>query len=216
MPEAEKMATFVGALPNQSGVGKPPKNPGVPAPTVGTKGVPALKAKDLGMGPPPGQKADRAAPDSSATSPTTSTGSGSGRVGTAAHRKQAFLESGLSPLLFGAAGAGGGYMAGKHIINPLLEMKERALREKIRSGQKILSGLERSRSAAPFVAGAVGAIILATLAARKARADERAKIETRQFWQDPANQGLLNEFQGAQAGFLPGEQATFGQQMPFY
>jgi hypothetical protein len=79
-----------------------------------------------------------------------------------------------------------------------------------------LKGMAKTKAAAPWVAGAVGALLLASIAAKKAREDERQKIETRKFWMAPENQGLLNEIQGAGMGFAPSEQATINRQLPFY
>ena len=192
LPEAEKTSFFINPMPNMSGVGKQPKPPGVPAPTVGTKPKP----------PSPPGRGDSGAPERPSE----------GREST----KQAFLEAGLSPLLGGAAGAGLGYLAGTHLVNPYLQQRAATIQQQIQAADANLARLTAMKKASPWVAGAVGALVLATLAAKKARADEREKIETRKFWMAPENRGLLNEIQGAQTGFLPGEQALVNQQLPFY
>jgi len=194
-----KVSTFVGAAPNLSGIGKQPKAPGVPTPTVGIKGIPAIKPAAPGKASTPGVE-----------SPS------GGAQGVSETTKQAFLEAGLGPLFAGAAGGGLGYLAGSHLINPIIANREALLRHKIQTGEMALAGMQKARKASPWIAGAVGALMLASLAAKKARADEREKIETRKFWSAPENQMLVNEIQGAQAGFSPMEQATINQQYPFY
>lgn len=194
-----KTSTFIGSAPNMSNVGKPPKSPGVPAPTVGTKGIPAIKTPEAGSVKPP-----------SGESPS------GGSQGLSDTTKQAFLETGLGPLFAGAAGGGLGYMTGSHLINPILAGREAAVHNRMQQGEQMLKQLRSAKKATPWVAGAVGALLLASIAAKKAREDEREKIETRKFWMAPENQALVNEIQGAQAGFIPGQQATINQQYPFY
>lgn len=194
-----KSATFIGAAPNMSDVGKPPKAPSVPSPTVGIKGIAAIKPPAGGKVAPP--KAESSSAGSESVSDTT---------------KKAFLEAGLGPMMAGAAGGGLGYLAGSHLINPLLAGREAVVRGQMQRGEQLIKQLQSARKATPWVAGAVGALLLASIAAKKARQDERDKIEAAQFWMAPENQALLNEIQGAQTGFMPNEQATINQQYPFY
>ncbi len=202
LTQADKIAALVGQMANMSTVGSAPKAPSVPAPTVGTASI--AKIKPIGPSKPMGGPK--------------STGGGMVTAPAGGGPKQvlAFLDEGLGPAMAGAAGGGLGYLAGSKIINPIIQNREAALRHKIETGQMALAGMKKTRKASPWIAGAVGALLLATIAARKARADEREKIETRKFWMAPENQGLIQEFQGAQAGFAPSEQSTINQQLPFY
>jgi hypothetical protein len=56
-------------------------------------------------------------------------------VSTRILKKLALLDEGISPVVAGGAGGVGGYMAGKHIINPLLESRKRSIIDKMLKGE---------------------------------------------------------------------------------
>lgn len=107
--------------------------------------------------------------------------------------KTAFLEEGLSPLWGGAGGALGGYLLGKYLVNPAAKWREKAVQSQIEHGAEMLSRLQRIQKIAPVGIAIIGAILLASLAARKAKQRERERLE--QYGPVPAYQH----------GFNPGE-----------
>jgi len=83
--------------------------------------------------------------------------------------KMAFADESALPLLGGAIGGAGGYALGEKVIKPLLSMKEKNILDRIALGEKAVSGIRKAKKIAPVGAAAIGAILLAALAARKAR-----------------------------------------------
>lgn len=107
--------------------------------------------------------------------------------------KQAVFEEGLSPMMLGIAGGGGGYLVGKYIANPLLAAREQSVKHTIEKGHQAIAQLQGAQKALPLLGGAVGAVILATIAASRARKSEREKIEQALMWQRPEIQELLQQ-----------------------
>lgn len=91
--------------------------------------------------------------------------------------KHAFLDEGIGPLLWGAGGGVGGYLAGKHLLSPLLQRKEDKIRDYMLRGERALGGLQRARKIAPVGGGIIGALLLAALAAKFAKDKERERME---------------------------------------
>jgi len=95
----------------------------------------------------------------------------------AAMKKEAILDEGVGPVIGGAAGAAGGYLAGKHLATPALKAQERKIRLALLNGEQILNKLKRLRKIAPITGGAIGALLLATLTARSAKQKERERMQ---------------------------------------
>ena len=91
--------------------------------------------------------------------------------------KTAFLDDGLGPLLWGGAGGLGGYLAGEHLVNPLLAAKQKSIQDAMAKSELWLSKLEALKKVMPLLTAGGGALLLAYLAARSARADERARLQ---------------------------------------
>ena len=65
--------------------------------------------------------------------------------------KTAFLDGGLGPLLWGGAGGLGGYLAGEHIVNPLLASKQKSIQEAMAKGESWLARLEALKKVMPLL-----------------------------------------------------------------
>ena len=90
--------------------------------------------------------------------------------------KQALLDDGASPLFWGGLGGVGGYAAGKAVLDPYYNWRERRIEDQIASKEKTLEGIRGRRGTAPLIAAAIGAVFLAALAAKKAKQKERENI----------------------------------------
>lgn len=121
-------------------------------------------------------------------------------------RKLAFLDEGLTPAAAGLAGGAGGYLAGKHLVNPVLEMKKRSILEKMLRGEEMVKKLETGTKYGPLAAATIGAILLAGIAANRARKSERERIEQQLLY---AQLQQVMEARGG-AGFSPEDQVRFG------
>jgi len=117
----------------------------------------------------------------------------------------AFMDDGALPIAGGAAGGVGGYALGSKVLNPLIKMREATIRTQMAKGEKVLEGMARTRKMAPLVAGAISALLLATLVASKAKKNEREKIEREQLW------GSRAPTPTPVAGFNPSDEVPFGQ-----
>ena len=116
--------------------------------------------------------------------------------------KIAFLDSGISPLLGGALGGAGGYALGKGVINPILESKRKSILDKMMRGEEIVKGIEKGKATAPIAAATIGAILLAAIAANRAKKQERERIE---------NYLLMNQLREQDMqGFSRGEEVAYG------
>lgn len=116
--------------------------------------------------------------------------------------KIAFLDAGLGPLLGGALGGAGGYALGKGVINPLLEHKKRSIINKMLSGEELISKLDKGKTVAPIAAATIGALLLAALAANRAKKQERERLQDMLLYQQVQ--------QGDMQGFSPDQQISFG------
>jgi hypothetical protein len=119
--------------------------------------------------------------------------------------KKADMDPSLAALLAGGAGGLGGYMAGEHVVSPLLERREAGILEEIAKKQKSLDVLKHIRKATPLGMAALGAVTLAAVAAAKARADERSKMNIQQILA-----GRLQQYDPTNAGFNASEQVPMG------
>lgn len=90
--------------------------------------------------------------------------------------KKADIDPSIATLLAGGVGGGAGYMAGKHLVSPMIENKERDILKEIAEKQKSLNNWRSVRKYSPIGIAALGAVALASVAALAARKDERAKI----------------------------------------
>lgn len=119
-------------------------------------------------------------------------------------KKLAFLDEGISPVLAGGAGGVGGYMAGKHLVNPLLEKQKRSIIDKMLRGESMLKKLETSTKLVPIAAATIGALLLAALAASRAKQHERERM------QDQLLYAQLQEQLGNSQGFSSANKIPFG------
>ena len=87
--------------------------------------------------------------------------------------KQAILDTGASPLFWGGMGGIGGYVAGKSITEPYYNWREKNINPE---NLLRLEEIKDRRSSIPLIAAAVGALLLAAIASKKARENERDKI----------------------------------------
>jgi hypothetical protein len=122
--------------------------------------------------------------------------------------KQAFLDSGIMPLLYSALAGAGGYYTGKYIFDPLLKLREQRLQLKLMEAEEILKRMAQTRKAVPIVTSALSALVVGTLAAKKAREDERDKM-----W-DAINRGITS--QQLEGGYSPNNRVNFGTEIPYY
>ena len=109
-----------------------------------------------------------------------------------------------------AAGAGGlaGYGATQHFLGPYLERKKAEILAEIARKQQTVKNLDKIHKFAPFGAAAAGAILLAALAAYKAKSKQeeaRRAVPTQIGAYDPSG-----------AGFTPEMQIPFGSPQGFY
>ena len=186
-------------LPDATTTPSPPSVPKMPAPSVASPAKIDVAPLAGPGGPTGGVNITSPKPPVSAAAKTDT-----GKEVTAS-----IFDEGMGPLLAGGAGGVGGYLLGSKVINPLLYAKEQDILNKIRTGEKVVAGLQKSQKVAPFVAGAVSALILASLAAYKARQNEKQKIERQLTW------GQLPTPATSGSGFNPLEQIQFGQ-APIY
>jgi hypothetical protein len=100
------------------------------------------------------------------------------------------LYSLLAGLGGGAAGGVGGWYAGEKLLKPALEHKEKSLTDAILNQEKSLARLKNIKTLAPFGTAAIGAIILAALAASKARKDEGENVDLSHSYGPYSNMGF--------------------------
>lgn len=118
--------------------------------------------------------------------------------------KKADMDASLGTLLAGGLGGGAGYMAGKHLVSPLIENKERDILREIAMKEQSLGRLRTMRKWTPIGIAALGAVALASVAALKARHDERSKIQQAQMG------GRLVPYDPTGAGFGAADQVPMG------
>jgi len=113
----------------------------------------------------------------------------------------------MLPILGAGAGGLAGHLVGSKIIAPLAEAKEKSLASEMASLQSKLDNWRRVREYGPATVTVAGAILLAALAARKARENERER------------QGIpsrsLQQFNSS-GGFRPEDQVEVGSGRAFY
>lgn len=119
--------------------------------------------------------------------------------------KQADLDPSIAALLAGGLGGAGGFMAGKHLIAPMLERQEKNIAEEILKKQQSVDILKKLRGATPIGMAALGAVTLAAVAAAKARADERQKVDLQHVLA-----GRLHPYDPTGAGFGAADNVAFG------
>ena len=196
-----KMAAILDDSAKPMGAAKTPTLPG-PSTTVpkiktsvGTPkwAVPSISSSSKGVSGPSAPTAP--------TAPTSSSDSGS------SSKQAASMDEGVSPLLLGLGGGAGGYLAGKHLVNPLLDSQAKSIQAKILQGQQVIKTLEKAQKAMPLIGGAIGAIVLASIAAKKARKDERNKLERSLMWNTPEVMEYLDRTQPSN-GFRPDQRTS--------
>jgi len=125
-------------------------------------------------------------------------------VNTQILKKLAFLDEGISPAIAGGAGGVGGYMAGKHLVNPMLEKQKRSIIDNMLRGEGILKKLDTGTKLVPIAAATIGALLLAALAASRAKQHERERI------QDQLLYAQLQKQLGNSQGFSASNEIPFG------
>lgn len=124
--------------------------------------------------------------------------------------KKSLMDEGISPLLGAGAGGLGGFVLGQNVIGPLLKRQENKILRQMQTGEQIVNKLRQGQRLAPILASAAGALLLASLAAKKAKENERQRISDLLLYQQ------LGQMQGADAGFLPQQQMPVGDPRSFY
>jgi hypothetical protein len=118
--------------------------------------------------------------------------------------KKAF-DPAIATLLAGGAGGLGGYMAGKHMVDPLLANRETNIAKEIAEKEKTLGNIKSLRRFTPIGMAALGAVALAALAASKARSDERRKMQVQQMLA-----GHLRPYDPTDSGYGAADQVPVG------
>jgi hypothetical protein len=124
---------------------------------------------------------------------------------TIASLKHADIDPSIATLLAGGVGGGAGYMAGKHLISPMLGGKERDILKEIAEKEQNLGRLRTVRKFTPIGVAALGAVALATIAAAKARHDERNRAQAQQMLA-----GHLRPYDQTNSGFGAADQVPIG------
>lgn len=174
--ELDKLSAKFDYAPNAPVTPKPPKFPSMPAPMSTSAGVP-----DIPKPPKASAKTEKYTGESAEMKVATIND---------VLTKMAFLEEGALPWIAGAGGGVGGYYLGKKVIDPLLGMGQESLKQKMSMLEKIIGGLEKGRKAAPFAGATVGAILLAALAAKRAKQKERETMERIEAMGGPEREGF--------------------------
>lgn len=170
---ADQMYPKMGAYMNAAFTPAPVAPPKVtaPGPAVGN-----LKSKTPGLGAKP------------LISPIGAPGTG---ISAPKATKKAELDPTLAAVLGGGVGGGLGYLAGSQVVNPLLARSESSVVSEIASKQQTLKRLQFAKEWAPIGIAALGAVALASMAAARARHDERQRMQYAQYMRDydPNNSG---------------------------
>lgn len=134
--------------------------------------------------------------------------SSSGAFGGASKTTTASEKSALDPamatLIAGGAGGVGGYIAGEHVIAPWLKHKEVDIEREIAEKERTLGRWRTARRYSPIALAALGAVALATLAAKKARTDERGKMQMQMM------AGHLQPYDPTGGGYGAADQVQMG------
>lgn len=109
-----------------------------------------------------------------------------------------------------AAGAGGlaGHALSEKFLAPYLKQREASILAEILKKQQSVKNIQKIQKYAPFGAAAAGAILLAALAAIKARNNEAMRQQ--------ALQGQMQPYDPTGAGFYPEESVNFGSPQDIY
>jgi hypothetical protein len=177
---------------NRVTIPKPSPLPRTPAPTPSVAGIAKIQRDPSAIG---GFSKPKSEPGVDSSKPLKTT---------TAAEKIAF-DPAIATLLAGGAGGLGGYMAGKHLVDPLLEGKESDIMREIAAKQKSLGNVKTLRKFTPIGMAALGAVALAAIAASKARHDERSKMQVQQMLA-----GHLREYDQTGAGFGAADQVPMG------
>ena len=177
----------MGAMTGPSTIPTPPPLPrvSVPGPAVGN--LPTIKRGPVAT---PGK-------DFKAMSPAASASNSVSKM-----PKMAEIDSGIAALLAGGVGGGAGYYAGKHIISPLIEKREEAILKELAERTKRLEYMRTLRKYTPMGIAALGAVALASLAASRARSDERNRMAY--------NAGHFQTYDPTRAGFGTADNVPVG------
>ena len=163
----------------------PVKSPRVPAPGPSTK-PPKLDAGDdagstLGAG--------------------TAAQGGSQAASGGGEKAAADVSEGMLPLLAGGVGGTAAWLGAKKIVNPLIKQQEAATEaaiKKLQAKKAMLGGLQKT---VPIGAAAAGALLLAAMAAIKARKNTQREM----MGMDPQ----FRPYDPMRQGFYPEEQVQF-------
>jgi len=183
-----KMGAFT-YVQDAANIPKPPSQPKVPSPGPGVKGVGQ-------MGPQ--------APAGVLGAPKGDTGAGgSDKESAAAPGVLKQADETLLPVLAGGLGGVAGWGLGEKVVKPMIESRERTLAEAIAKHQRDLARLKGAKQMVPIGAAAAGALLLAALAASKARQDERMQASY------PPQ--AITSYDPSGAGFVPNNMVYPGQ-----
>jgi len=133
------------------------------------------------------------------------------KAGSFQRRLQKQADDSIFPLVAGGAGGVGGFMLADKLLNPYLKNRENALLKEIAQKQVAVDRLRGAQKFSPFGAAAAGAILLAALAAAKARKSEAERQQAYNVIQNP-----LQAYDPSGAGFYPDQQVPVGSPQGFY
>jgi hypothetical protein len=179
-PQYAKMGAFP-YVQDAANIPKPPSQPKVPAPGPGVKG-----GGNISSSKTPGPLG---APRDSVG------GSEGGKTSLSAYVGEKRADDAMLPVLAGGLGGIGGWALGDKVLKPMLEAKEQSLAEAIVQHQKNMARVKGAKKVVPIGAAAAGALILAALAAIKARQDEQAN----QSYPAP----YISTYDPSGSGFVP-------------
>ena len=150
-----------------------------------------------------------AVPGASSIGGTQSDSGSDSKVGSALQRAiQKKSNDTTFPLVAAGAGGLGGYALSEKFLEPYLKQREASLLAEILKKQQAVRNVQKIQRYAPLGAAAAGAILLAALAAVKARKSEAAR---QQAYPNP-----IQTYDPAGAGFYPEEAVNMGSPEGFY
>ncbi len=165
-PDYAKMGAFP-YVQDAANIPKPPSQPKVPSPGPGVAGVGSMSSKK---------------PSGALGAPKALGGtSGSSKETLAAYLGEKHAEDATLPVLAGGIGGIGGWALGDRVLKPMLESKEQNLADVIAKHQKNMARIQGAKKAVPLGTAAAGALILAALAAIKARQYEHMAQQQQQY-----------------------------------
>jgi hypothetical protein len=131
-------------------------------------------------------------------------GGGESAFKTTTAAEKSALDPALATLIAGGAGGIGGYLAGEHVVSPLLRDREKGIEREIAEKERTLGRWRTARRYTPIALAALGAVALASLAAKRARKDERGKIQMQMM------AGHLQPYDQTGAGYGAADQVQMG------